>query len=376
MIVIATHAVFMNNRDIYGPPHAVSLFLNKKKINHIFIKHRLDIDGFSRVEYHKNGELINVVEQGCLKRKMFFLQYFYEMALTMKIVFKESEYCDTFIGVDCLNAFVGNVLKLLGKTKKTIYFSADFALKRFKNPVMNTLYNQLDKLAMFWSDQTWSVSRRIVAYRKKNGLSDKKNKIFPNAPFFDGVKRLPLEKINKHDLVIVSAISKGIAFDLLIDVLAEIKNKIKDVRLIVIGSGPEEKKVKEYVAKKKLQKEVVFLGALSHEKMFGVLVQCGIGIALYSDADPNHFRYFSDPMKVRDYLASGLPVIISGNAGIGTELEEKKVGVVVKLEKAIVMNALLKMIVNGKMYSQMRKNAISLAKEYDTYKLLDRYLLS
>jgi glycosyltransferase involved in cell wall biosynthesis len=374
MVIISTHAVFLNDKDIYGPPHAVSFFLNRRKINHVFIKHRLEGDGLSRVEYYTDGKLNRTVERGHPKRFPFSLQYLSEILLTTMIV-QEVGRCELFIGVDPLNVLAGNMMKRLSKVKRTVYFSADFALKRFDNPALNNIYLWLDDKGMSWSNETWSVSKRILNYRYKKGLSKDKNKLLPNAPFFDDIKRVNDESINKFDLVIVSAINKEISFNLLIDVLVKIVEKEEKAKLIIIGSGPGEEDLKAYIKEKNMDKNVVMLGALSHEEMFKVLVKCGVGIALYTSADPEHFRYFSDPMKVRDYLASGLPVIVSGNSGIGEEIEERKAGFVVKLEeKDIFSKIYAKLLKNEKIYKEMRQNALSLAKEYDTDKLLNEYL--
>ncbi len=108
--------------------------------------------------------------------------------------------------------------------------------------------------------------------------------------------------------------------------------------------------------------------------MFDVLVTCGIGIALYTNADPTDFRYFSDPMKVRDYLASGLPTLISGNSGIGQELEQNNAGIIVQLTTKEIMRAMLDLLTNEKTQKRMRENAISMAKKFDTYKLLEEHL--
>lgn len=373
MIVIATHAVYLNNKDIYGPPHAISHYLNKKKKAHIFIKYPLFSESFYTQEYYENGKLVKNSKHTYPTFSPPAVRYMLEFIWTMKIVLSQKS-CELFIGVDPLNAAAGNFLKKFKKVKRSIYFSADFALQRFPGPLMNNIYHFLDTRAMFDSSETWSVSSRIVAYRKKKGLKQSKNKQLPNAPFFDEVKRQSYEKIKPHDLVIVSALEKGIAFDLLLNVLQKISNQFANSRLIFIGAGSLEQSLKEKCNKLGIQKRTLFKGALSHEDMFTVLEKAGIGIALYDVADNRHFRYFSDPMKVRDYLAAGLPVIVSGNSSIGEELEKKKAGYVVTLDEKNIYNTIAKIFRSEKIYKENRKNAIELAREYDTFSLLEKYI--
>ncbi|HSW98152.1 MAG TPA: glycosyltransferase [Candidatus Saccharimonadales bacterium] len=373
MIVIVTHAVFLHGKDIYGPPHAVSLFLNKKKITHIFIKHNLYGTGPSVVEYYKNGKKTKTENIKNIAG-LVFLQYFYEFLITSWIVVSKAKRCQLFIGVDPLNEFAGNVLKTIGIVGKTIYFSADFALLRFPNSMLNNFYLWLDKKAMLDSNQTWSVSKRIQLYRKENGLDNGRNLLLPNAPFFDEVKRFPYGKIQKHSLVLVSALEKGIAFELLFDVVAKLKQKLPDVTLVLIGTGSLEGTLKEYVKEKKLENTIQFVGVLSHNDMFKLITRCAIGIAFYENSDKTHFRYFSDPMKVRDYLASGLPAFISGNSGIGDELEKKNAGVKVDLSEKDIYEKLLMVLDNPGKYQKMREHAIALANEYNMSELLSNYL--
>ena len=122
MIIISTHAVFFKDKDVYGPPHAISLYLNKKKIDHIFIKHRLEGDGFSRVEYYKKGRLMRMIERGFPKRRKLYLQYLFEVLLTIKVTIQDAERCEVYIGVDPLNSFAGEPLdlRLTGKTEEDI----------------------------------------------------------------------------------------------------------------------------------------------------------------------------------------------------------------------------------------------------------------
>lgn len=370
MIIISTHAVFLKGKDIYGPPHAVSIYLNKNKTDHIFIKHSLYGKVDSLIEYYSKGKL----KKSELKKivSLPLLRYLHEIFISTLISLKAGQ-ISVFIGVNPLNAVSARILKRINRVKKIVYFSADFAIDRFENKLQNRIYHLLDRRAMFQSDQTWSVSKRIVEYRRSKGLSETKNLLLPNAPFFDDVKRLPYSKIDKNDLVIVSAIEKGIAFKLLIDIIAKLKTKIPQVRLHIIGSGSEETEIKKYIKTKGVENDIKFWGPLSHDDMFKVLVKCGIGIAFYTVSDNKHFRYFSDPMKVRDYMASGLPALVSGNPAIKDEIETNRAGFAVQIGKQDMYNSILRILENDSLHQEMRENALRLGKNSDIYAQLKKY---
>lgn len=376
MIILATHALFLNNKDIYGPAHTVSAFLNKTQKDHIFIKHRAEGICLSKIEHYKSGKLHKEQYRGVAHSLPSLLRYLLEMYISISIFLRSPKGYTLFIGADPLNALAGNIGKIISKVEKTVFLSADFSLKRFDNFLMSYSYLFLDRLAMFKSEQTWSVSRRIVEYRKAQGLGVDKNKILPNAPFFDDIKRVSYKQINKHDLVLVSALKKGIVpFTLLIDVVEKLQKDIKDVRLLMIGSGSEDGMLKEYVDKKKLNHCIVFYGVLSHDKMFSVLVKSAIGIAVYEKTNKTHFRYFSDSMRTRDYLASGLPVFFSGASGVSAEILERNAGRIVRLETNALVSSLKDILNNSILYQKLRQNALGLAQKYDTFALLKKYFI-
>jgi len=373
MVIIATHVVILNNRDVYGPPHAVALYLRKKHIDHVVIKHPLYGNAQTQVEYFRDNKQ-HILFYGKKAKYSFGMRYIYEFCITVYICFRERRDLRVFIGVDPLNACAGIVVKQLRLSKRTIFFCADYAIERFGNPLLNAFYQLLDVVSMRFSDEVWSVSKRIVGYRKKKGLEKCKNKLLPNAPFFEDVKRKPLSSIHPHTIVIVSALEKGVAFGLLIDVIGKLRKKVRDVKLIIIGSGSLEKSLKQKVSQNHLGRCVTFLGAMSHDKMFSILTKCGVGVALYNYSDTKSFHFFSDSMKVRDYAASGLPIVISGNSGICEDIEKEGAGIHVDITEDSLYNALYMLIKNKSIYRKYRNNAISFARKYDTFAILDTYI--
>jgi glycosyltransferase involved in cell wall biosynthesis len=77
---------------------------------------------------------------------------------------------------------------------------------------------------------------------------------------------------------------------------------------VFIGDGPESTKVR--AAASKLD-GVVFTGALPHAQMPACLAACDIGVAPF-DADahaPLSLGFYWSPLKIFEYMATGLPVV-------------------------------------------------------------------
>lgn len=80
---------------------------------------------------------------------------------------------------------------------------------------------------------------------------------------------------------------------------------VSGASLVIAGAGQEEAAVRERVERSRLGDRVVFLGALRHDEVPGVLAALDAGVAPYR---PSHEFYFSS-LKVLEYMAAGLPVV-------------------------------------------------------------------
>ncbi len=79
----------------------------------------------------------------------------------------------------------------------------------------------------------------------------------------------------------------------------------KRTRLILVGDGPERESLTRCAAEMRIESNVRFTGAVSHEEVPALLASADIAVAPYV---PLNDFYFS-PLKLVEYLAAGLPVV-------------------------------------------------------------------
>ena len=96
---------------------------------------------------------------------------------------------------------------------------------------MNRIYHFIDRFVSKNSDQVWNVSTRIASLRKKQGIPDKKNYFVPNSPPFNKDLIKDTKNINNHEIVTVGTTSSSINFELLIQVIRNLKPKYPDLLL-------------------------------------------------------------------------------------------------------------------------------------------------
>lgn len=367
---VVTHAVLSDSKDIAGPAHNIITFLSKKESDYIFIRHSLFSEDKTLLTINKSGNLseekLDSVGNGGILNRLS------EGFRTINLVRNSFDGKIIYIGIDPLNTLWGVILKRLGRVKTLIYFTVDYSPKRFGNPIFNSIYHLVDKFALLSSDKNWVVSERIYDLRLKQGKKEKDVVIVPNAPAFGDLKGLVKKNPNIFNLITVGTISKAHDFNLIIESLEEVVKKFPNVKLTIIGQGKGLDDLKKLIREKRLTKYVELLGSKTHEEVFKILSNQGIGIAIYTNDAP--WSYYSDSMKARDFLALGLPVIISGNIGTSMEIRDRNAGIVVERNKKDISKSLCALLGNKKLYQELRENALRLAEERDIEKILEKAL--
>jgi len=95
--------------------------------------------------------------------------------------------------------------------------------------------------------------------------------------------------------------------DVLIDAFGLLHKRRSESRLLVVGEGPERGRCAQVIKDKGLLDAVVFVGARLPADVPGCLASMDVAVA--SNWDCPGF-YFS-PLKVYEYMAAGLPVVVS-----------------------------------------------------------------
>lgn len=363
-----------------GPAHDLRDFLLKNGTKELlFIAHPLFyVKGkrkdSSRFELYKNGKL---VKEGrsfhwVLPEYLLYLKdLIYTILWSRKFIGKS----DYFFGVGNLNAFAGHILRIIGITRKVIYYVIDYIPNRFRNNFINSGYHWIEKYCAANSSWTWNLSPRMIEERQKRSIT-----IFPNqlvvlhGVHINRIKQAPFSKINKHEILYMGGLLKKQGVQLIIEALPVILEKLPNVTLTIIGSGEYGDTLKALVKKLHLEKHVTFLGYISsHEEMENRMVKASIAVALYEGRKEN-FTYYTDPGKVKNYLGTGVPVMITNVPYIAGLIRKAKCAIIVRYKKKEIAEKLVSFLSNEKMMREYRINAVRFAKKYDWDKVFTQTL--
>jgi glycosyltransferase involved in cell wall biosynthesis len=296
-----------------------------------------------------------------IRRRRFpqLLGYFIDSFLDVFLVLSSKQRYDLAVGIDNLNAFSGMILRRLRFVRRVIFYTIDFTPKRFNSRSLNSLYHAADNFCVRNSDFTWNVSERICHIRTMQGLDRKRNILVPIGIELDKIP-IPSEKRDKLTLVLASYLTESKGAALAIEAIPELRNAFPQIRLEIIGTGPHERALKELVKNLGLDDCVVFLGVMDHDRLLGHLQTKGVGIATYTE-DRNSISYYADPTKPKEYLACGLPVIVTWVPWIAQEINDRPMGVAIRYDKVEFARAVTRLLDDDVFYQQCHDNAIQFA---------------
>ena len=360
-VVIVTH--FRTT----GPMDDLEGYLKDKVKTLMFIGHPFyytkEIRSFYRL--HNYGKLIKENKAKTWKLPEFCM-YLKDVIYTLFWIIKSKKRFNLFFGADPLNAFTGILFKKIKRINIVVFYTIDYIPHRFKNRILNMLYHRLDTYCVRHSDQIWNLSRRMAEERVRKGIfDDGKQIVVPIGIHYSRIKRLPIEQINRKQVVYLGHLRKGQGLELILNALPKVIEKTPNVKLVIIGSGPLEKKLKTLSNELMIEENIEFKGFIEdHQNVEEILTRCAIGLAPY-ETNPDSYTQYTDPSKPKQYLACGLPLIITRVPQIAEKIEKNCMGIVINYSEDELSEAVIKLLTDDKTYETYRKNAIKFASSLD-----------
>lgn len=204
-------------------------------------------------------------------------------------------------------------------------------------PFRKSWYNDLTKYTLKSADKVITVSRSNAEKLLSLGVSSNKLHIIPNGYDPKIFKMLPQsstrQKLNlpseKRILLSVGNLVDIKGHTYLIDAMRIIQKKQANALLVIVGSGPLERKLRKKITKLGLGDKILLVGRRSHHE-----------VALWMNASdvfilPSLSEGF--PTVVPEALACGKPIIGTKVGGVPEVLHNHEVGMVVNPRDSVAL---------------------------------------
>lgn len=318
---------------------------------------------------YKNSEFLK--EGKAYHWKLFWpLLYLKDVLYTFLWCLRFNRKIDIYFAAGNLNPAAGIILRELGFVKRVIYQSMDYYPVRFQNSFFNWLYFQLDKFCVRFADETWNVSSTIAEARQKRmGMDPKifdRQYTVPGCVWFHKVKRLQFAKVNRKKIVYRGTLLSHMGVDLAIKAMPLILKEIPDLIFEIIGTGTEEKKLKNLANRLKVSGSVIFHGFVEGRgNMEKVLSDAALGVTTFNVDILDDKVKNSDPGKVKDYMLLGMPVITTNAFPESKRIVEDRCGIVIPFSAKDLAESVVSLLRDENLLKEYRENAVKYIAKFD-----------
>ncbi|MCX6695051.1 MAG: glycosyltransferase family 4 protein [Candidatus Altiarchaeota archaeon] len=186
-------------------------------------------------------------------------------------------------------------------------------------------------------DKFIAVSEYTKGKLVKAGVNPEKISVVHNGVDYEQVKETRVAKAETPTVCAVSRLVKYKRIGDLIEAMPEVRKKIPDARLVIIGGGPEEQRLKELARKLGLGESVEFMGFIKdHKKVLDTIKSShafclpsaveGFGISIIEAMALNVPYVASDIPAIREATHGGAGGLLH-KTGDAKDLSEKLVNV-------------------------------------------------
>jgi glycosyltransferase involved in cell wall biosynthesis len=260
------------------------------------------------------------------------------------------------------NVFLVSLLKRFKVVEKIIYDDCDFfpdhldATGRLSSAVLSWK----ERLAVTRADGVVSVSEPLARLRRDQGARNVI--VVPNGIALDDLLDMGDREPHPPTLIYIGGLREAWGIDLVLKALPLIKREIPDIRFIIVGSGEYMGELENLAMRLGLRETVTFCGEQPHDELSKYLRQADVGVATYK---VRRFVHYASPLKIREYMAAGLPVITSRIGQAEEIVKASGAGQLVDGSPTSIASAAVKILSDQELCEEYSTNAVRYAASLD-----------
>jgi len=190
-----------------------------------------------------------------------------------------------------------------------------------------------------------------------------------------GVKCIPLKKYSyveceKNTVVFIGHLLPKQGVQLVIEAIPEILKKNPEFKFKIIGGGNYRDSLVKLANDLGVASFCNFFGKIDDiKKVEEEIAKSCLAVAPYIKKLDN-WTYYSDPGKIKTYLACGVPVLLTNIPWNAKEIEKNKCGKIISEDKEMLIDSVIEFM-NGEKNQSYLNNAIEYSKSFDYEKIFN-----
>jgi len=200
----------------------------------------------------------------------------------------------------------------------------------------------------------------LSVYLKEKGVRDEGKFVMISAGVdLDTFKYKEKARFDKR-LIYVGNIHTRRKLGVMVDAMKIVVKRYSKTKLVVVGAGNDLKNLKKKVKEAKLNKNFIFTGELSQEKVARELINSDICLSQYPPEDYD----IQFPIKIFEYQAAGRPVITTDTTATRKYLKNKHDALMTKFDSKELALAIEELFSNRRLREKISKNGLKIAKRF------------
>jgi len=353
MNILVIHEIDWIKKVIYEPHHLAELF--SMKGHNVFVIdcrepdtrslidgfHTSTITNFNRV--YKNASITLFRLPSLLIKGLNRATYFLACQKVIKKIVKENK-----IDIIWLYGLASNGIQSVKVAKEfnlpIIQRQLDVSHELVRVPLLKQLTKKCEKFVTSNVSKVLCSARPLIDYTIEMGAKEKNVEYFPLG--FDPQTFKPMAKdqhlahklgISDNDKVIlfVGTIYEFSGLENIIQNFETIKSKVKEIKFLIVGGGPNFEKIKSLVNKKKLKSDVILTNFKPQHEIPKFISLADVCINSF---EINKITDRIIPIKILEYLACGKPVLSTPLKGTVDLLPKEDFGIIYSPYDSFVEN--------------------------------------
>lgn len=302
----------------------------------------------------RGNRLIRLLAPLAFLRDVFFVP-----CMLIALLLKLKGSYDVCLGFGPWGSLIGRLLRGCRRVRMLVYVDRDFEPGLLTDPLRRRYTAWLERFMVRSADQIISIGHRLARLRKEQ--SGKEVAVFPTGVDWERFAEARTRTTQGHTLVHVGQLLPWSGLDLAIGALPTIRNEFPAAKLLVIGTGPEAylQYLHSLARQLQVEEQVDFRGTQPNNLLPGLFKHADIALA---NAMPVEYRQYAYPLKVIEYMASGLPVIATADTEAGDLVERCGCGVAVAYQQEELGDAIVKLFRDRNTINKMRASGANASK--------------